>query len=159
MKLSRTFFDTLIVTYLLMTAAAFYLTMTHRFPENFLRLPLHYVYGMMAPYQGASPLNRELVLVGYDERGVATVIDMDRYFPGLKGERNARQMLDQIADRSTETLRTYYLLYLQDIDAHLQDEGRAFLSYALWRETWAQSPEGYGVGRTTATRDLLVRYP
>lgn len=159
MHTQRTFLDALILSYCGLLAAAFFVAMTHRFP-TVLRGPILFAYGMIAPYQGASNNNTELVLVGYQDSGVATIIDLDGYFPGLHGERNARQNFDMLAETSIEKLAPFYGNYVSQIFDHEKAKGNMFTHLELIREQWPKSVEGYREGRADSVqRTFLLRYP
>jgi len=160
MQQHRFFTDALLLSYLVVTAAAFTVTMTDWMPSGFLQAPIRYSYGMMAPYQGASQYNRELQLVGYDDKGTATPIPLDSYFPGLRGEKNSRQLLDQFIDLSIENTGPVYRSFLEQIRDHEHAQGRTYASFQLWKERWPTDARGYRAGRERGVeRIFLLRFP
>jgi hypothetical protein len=160
LSLRRALFDSLLVTYLLLTAWAFFVTMTHIFPTGPLRPFVIFSYGMMAPYQGASDINTELVLVTMTEEGITERHSIDRYFPGLHGERNSRQLLEQFADRSLESLQPHYIIFLEQFLELARNDGRNYKSVRLYSESWKHDERGYEDGRDRGVeRAFLTSYP
>jgi hypothetical protein len=157
---ARTLTDALIVTYLLITGWAFFITMTHVFPTGPLQPVVIFSYGMMAPYQGASAVNTELVVRAMTPAGATVLTSIDRYFPGLHGERNSRQLLEQFADRSPENLEPYYRRFLEQFLALEAAQGRVYASASLFSEVWQRDSAGYDAGRVKGVkRTLLTQYP
>ncbi|MEQ1849451.1 MAG: hypothetical protein ABL890_02580 [Candidatus Peribacteraceae bacterium] len=156
----RTLTDTLIVTYLLITGWAFFVTMTHIFPIGPLRPIVIFSYGMMAPYQGSSAVNTELVVRATTPEGTTVLASIDHYFPGLHGERNSRQLLEQFADRSPEKLEPYFDRFLEQFLALEAGQGRLYSSATLFSEVWLRDPAGYDRGREKGVkRTFLSQYP
>lgn len=156
----RTFFDTLIVTYISITAWGLYVTATHDFPKGPLRPFVIYSYGMMAPYQGASGTNAVVTVVGVTPMGTTELRSLDQYFPGLRGEKNSRQLMEQMLDQSPEKLRPYYEHFAKRFLVLERENGKDYVSIILWKEQWPRDDRGYLAGRDKGVkRTFLLRYP
>lgn len=160
MDTRRTFLDSLIVTYVAITLWAFFVTMTHIFPTGALRPVVVFSYGMMAPYQGSGPNNKEIVVLATSPTGTTELRSLNDYFPGLHGEKNSRQLMEQMLDQSPESLRPYYQQFAAQFLGLEKARGKEFVSVELWLEQWPRDARGYTAGRDRGVeRTFLYRTP
>src|SRR3989344_8507561 len=85
MSLRRVLTHTLIITYLFLTAYAFFFTMVRQKISIVPEGVLHFFYGMMAPYQGYTTYNFDLLAEGKRDDGTWERIDLDPYYPMIRG--------------------------------------------------------------------------
>lgn len=131
-----------ILGYLLFTFAGFTLTMT----KLLIPLPYFFVqwsYGMMAPYQGDTPWNGDLVVEGQLPDGTTQIVSLDPYMPYLFGEANARRFLRIYRPLGWEVQRwkfTEFGLMLLDRE---RAAGRPYTVLHLYFDRWPRSNGGF----------------
>jgi hypothetical protein len=130
-----------IVLYLFFTLNAFAYTIAQRslLPRRVVR----YFYGMMAPYQGYSTHNFELVAEGKTENGSWETIDLLPYFPGSTGERTFREFLLSRRAQSVEATQEGYRQLAKQIQYNEAEQGRSYGEIRLAFDTWPMAPDGY----------------
>lgn len=132
----------LIVTYLVLTACAMLYTLFRvetPVPWFFVR----YFYGMMAPYQGVTPLHQELIAEGKFLNGEWEKIPLEEAMPFLRAERNIRSTL--VSYRvlyGTDTIETYYNEFARELMEFANRHGKDYETVRLQFEQWELSPEG-----------------
>lgn len=147
--LKRVLQHTAILSYLTITGAGFLYTMLR------LRVPLlwpfaYFSYSAMAPYQGYTTLNDELIAEGLREDGVWERIDPYPYLAPLRqGGRHIRLHLRGFlifdADDATNRarLREKYTDLAWLLLDHEQRQGRSYNTIRLLWQEWPISPAGY----------------
>ncbi len=144
----------IIIFFLLITASAFLLTL-FRIDLPFLRPIVAYSYGMMAPYQGYERTNMELFAEGEIE-GVWEAIDLDPYFPVLRGEKIAREFFMIYSDKNPEAVTAAATRIAQKL-LHLENSrGHSYTSVRLLWHQWYPSPEGFAARRTETLMTRLL---
>lgn len=146
-----------IALYLSFTANALVYTVIHR---SLLPTPvIRYFYGMMAPYQGYSTYNVELVAEGKKADGSWDTIDLLPYFPGSTGERTFREFLLSHRVRGQEVTQRGYERMAEQLREKESKHGRPYAAVRLIFEMWPVSPDGYESFRLpafTERRDPLT---
>lgn len=148
--------DAILVGWLIVTAGGFYITFTHKVPP-FLPRITHFSYGMLAPYQNDDDINVEPVVVAWEASGATTLLPIEGYFPGVRGERNSRMRLEQVAGQDPQIMARNYETILTQILLHERAAGRAFARLDLIWEEWPKSPLGYDALRMHSTRDFITQ--
>ncbi len=131
----------LVVAYLFLTAAAFVFTLFH---VTFVPYAwIHWSYGMMAPYQGDTDVNADLMAEGEASPGHWQAINLDSYMPYGFGERNARKFLRVYEPLGEQTEREKYTELTLEILDRERAGGRAYHALRLTIDTWPRSPDGF----------------
>ncbi len=149
------FLNIVISLYLVITAGGMYQTVTHIQSPIFPTLS-QFSYGMLAPYQGDSDINAEVVLIAEEEGGATRILPVGRFFQGELGERTVRSLLEQLKDRDVPALREIYEPMLVQILQHERDKGHAYLSLSIYQEAWPKSVDGYEALRTRSIRTFIA---
>ncbi|OGJ60701.1 hypothetical protein A3C37_00710 [Candidatus Peribacteria bacterium RIFCSPHIGHO2_02_FULL_53_20] len=148
MRLRRTLVSFGIGLYLFVTANALVYTV---FRKSLLPTPvLRYFYGMMAPYQGYSTYNFELVAGGKTEEGAWEMIDLLPYFPGSTGERTFREFLLSRRAQGEEETRKGYEQLAGQLRRTEAEHGRSYTEIRLSFDTWPMARDGYEALRLPA---------
>ncbi|TSC60805.1 MAG: hypothetical protein Greene041662_37 [Candidatus Peregrinibacteria bacterium Greene0416_62] len=148
MHLRKSFISLGIGLYLFVTANALAYTV---FRKSLLPTPIiRYFYGMMAPYQGYSTHNAELVAEGQKTDGAWEVIDLLPYFPGSIGERTFREFLLSHRAQGKEATRQGYEHLIEQIRIQEAHRGRTYSDIRLAFDTWPMAPDGYETLRLPA---------
>lgn len=97
---------------------------------------------MMAPFQGYTTQNYELVAEGRPRGGVWTEINLQQYIPTGRGEFSYRGFSLEFTQekRGTANLYDIFATKLQAAEAR---QGRAYSDIRLLRRRWPVSPAGY----------------
>lgn len=99
-------------------------------------------YGTMAPFQGYTTENYELVAEGRPTNGVWQEINLQQYVPAGRGEFAYRGFnLEFEAGQKGEM--NLFELYAQKLQAAEARNGRLFAEIRLIRRRWPTSPAGY----------------
>lgn len=131
------------------------MTVTHR-ETFFLPALSRFSYGMLAPYQGDSGTNAEPVVIAYDDSGATTMLAIDKYFPGIRGERNSRMRLEK-ASQDPRLFARQYEPILTHILAHEREDGHPYVFLQLFLEVWPRSPLGYEALRIKPQRYFITQ--
>ena len=136
----KIFLHSVLLSYLLLTGAALCFTLfrIELLPPNIF-VPF---YGMMAPFQGYTTENYELVARGRPQNGVWTEINLQQYVPAGRGEFSYRGFTLEWKEqqRSAISMFKIYAKKLHDAEAR---NGRAYDQIQLIRRRWPVSPAGY----------------
>ena len=165
MPLKRITQHIIIFVFLLITLLAFFVTMFHEempFTPLFLQPFVLFGYGMMAPYQGYERLNTDLFAEGLTANGQWQEINLDPYFPVLRGEKNIRETKLLFRDGSGADIVTAHARKIAERLLTVEHEhGHAFQSVKLSWEEWPPSPLGYDALRHSSSlpTEVLVTYP
>ncbi|MBI3336631.1 hypothetical protein HYZ98_03650 [Candidatus Peregrinibacteria bacterium] len=138
------FASAILITYLLITGAAFLYTIG-RFRIPLLPWPLiHVSYTLMAPYQGDVPWNGVFIAEGELPDGRWTPIPLESYFPFIRGEASVRMALHsfQKEDSPAFLYAKYRELALKLLEQE-RTKGNIFDHIRIIYRTWPRSPEGY----------------
>lgn len=134
--------------YLFVTANALTYTI---FRRSLLPTPvIRYFYGMMAPYQGYSTQNIELVAEGKRADDSWETIDLLPYFPGSTGERTFREFLLSHRAQGKEVTRQGYARLAEEIRIQETHRGRPYTEIRLAFDTWPMAVDGYEMLRLPA---------
>ncbi len=142
--------QTVVLAYLCVTALAFLYTMVRVRPPAMLWPVVRFSYGRMAPYQGDTETNEDLVLEGQLPDGRWEVIALEPYFPFGFGEANVRVYLRSFKARGHDVLRAKYAELGLQILAREHEQGRTYTTLRLLWQEWPRSPAGF---------DFLRRVP
>ena len=152
--------NSILLAYLAITLAGFLFTMFR------VRLPLPWIlirwsYNMMAPYQGDTDFNEELVAEGLAANDVWARIDLSPYLPFGDGERNVRMYLRSFRKSEDELALGAYQELAKQLFAREKDQGKAWMAVRLTWEEWPRSPEGFDALRKEPhlVRTFIVTYP
>ena len=105
------------------------------------------VYATMAPYQGYTTVNTELVVEGQTDEGVWQQIDIHSYVPSGRGEFSYRGfMLKETA--TMEQRNDRYDIFARHVQRLEKERGREWQSVRLILREWPKSPHGYHVLNT-----------
>jgi hypothetical protein len=131
-----------------MTSYAFTFTMV-RVQIPFIPWPLlRFHYGMMAPYQGYSMTNADLLAEGKRSDGSWERIDLAPYYPTIRGTqimyRRLRSYFALGNAAHTDAYRKLALLLLE----REQRKGRTYEAIRLTWQQWPVSPLGFEAMRT-----------
>ncbi len=129
-----------ILAYLFLTFCAWTYTLFRWSP-----LPWHaerFFFGMMAPYQGYSLQNVEMVAEGKRANGTWERIDVQSYFPGSRGERNFRSFLLDFRT-SDEAAKIAYKKFAGLVRTHESIHGKLYDEVRITFDAWPVSPEGW----------------
>jgi hypothetical protein len=133
-----------VVSYLVVTAAAFVYTMTRVRPVPYPLWPLVQMsYGMMAPYQGDTEINEDLIAEGKRPDGKWERIHLDPYFPVGFGEKNVRKFLRSFKAQGTEVHRRKYTEFAWKLLERERRRGRPCEAVRLLWQEWERSPAGF----------------
>lgn len=100
-------------------------------------------YAMMAPYQGYERLNAGLSAEGQITEGEWQPINLDPYFPVIRGESHMRQFF-MIYEGSGTTLEQQMATRTAEKLLQLErDRGHSYTAIRLWWNQWEPSPAGY----------------
>ena len=156
MPLRRLLTHIFLFAYLTLTAYAFFFTMVR------LELPfipsraLHFFYGLMAPYQGYTTENFDLLAEGRKEDGSWHRIDLDPYYPMILGNQVMYRRLRSFHGEGESVSKRKYTEFALLLRAHEKERGRFFERVRLTWQAWPMSPKRWDALR----RDPLVKnYP
>lgn len=145
-----------ILAYLCVTAFAFLYTMIRVRPPAMLWPMVRFSYGMMAPYQGDTETNEDLVLEGQLPDGRWEIIALESYFPFGFGEANVRTYLRSFKARGRDILRAKYAELGWQILMRERDHGRMYTTVRLLWQEWPRSPAGFGFLRRAPFVETFV---
>ena len=154
--LRHAFVSVLVVTYLAITAEALLYTLfrVRAWPWPLVR----WSYGMMAPYQGDTDFNDDLLAEGKRADGTWQKIDLDPYFPVGHGEKNVRKHLRTFKPAEGVDPAGYHAAFSVFGKQLLERErlrGREYRAVRLTWQQWPRSPLGYEARKNPP--DLLER--
>jgi len=112
---------------------------------------IRYSYGMMAPYQGYSTTNVDLLAEGKEEDGTWKTIDLDPYYPMIRG---TQVMYRRLRSFHAQGAKVHKEKYTELAELLLGKEGTYESIRLTWQE-WPVSPEGWDANRTN---DLITDY-
>lgn len=147
----------LILGFLIVTFSAFLLTM-FRFYPPIPRSILLFSYGMMAPYQGYERYNADLRAEGQDSSGAWHAINLDPYFPVIRGEEHIRKYYMIFTDKDPVAITTASTTVATKLLQLEKEKGKDVRAVRLYWDQWLPSPLGYEALRTASGsfRDLLT---
>lgn len=134
--------------FLFMTAYAFIYTMSR--VQIFPFIPwvvLRYHYGMMAPYQGYSTDNADLLAEGLKE-GAWQRIDLDPYYPMILGNRIMYRRLRSFSFLEPDVHQKKYGELAKKLLEIENEKGERYESVRLTWQEWPMSVEGWDARRT-----------
>ena len=139
--------QTILLFYLTVTGAALLYTLFHIHTPVPWAL-VRFSYTMMAPYQGDTEINEDLVAFGeYADRSTK-IIDLDRYIPGGKGERNVRKYLRSFRRTEDDLQVQKYTDFAEQLFARERKKDPNLTSVTLNWHAWPRSPQGFDALRT-----------
>jgi hypothetical protein len=146
-----------ILTFLWFSAGGFFYTMTHRWPPFIPWRLAMMSYGMMGPWQGYTLNNSRIVARGLTKEGQWESIDLEAYFPFLRGETGIRMLLRPFRNQKRGKYRGLAQRLLE-LEAN---KGRTYSSVRLSWEKWPKSPLGFHARRTKPwlTETFLTQAP
>jgi hypothetical protein len=147
----------LILSFLWFSAGGFAYTMTHRWPR-FIPWQLTAIsYGMMGPWQSYTVENARLIAYGETTLGTWEPIDLEAYYPFLRGEAGIRMMLRPFLAKRGEK----YQELAQQLRALEAKRGRPYGRVRLYWEKWPKSPLGFEALRQEpyVTRTFVTQAP
>jgi len=156
MSLRRVLTHTLIITYLFLTAYAFFFTMVRQKISIVPEGVLHFFYGMMAPYQGYTTYNFDLLAEGKNEEGQWETINLDPYYPMLLGHQVMYRRLRTFHYEGEEESRHGYTKLAELLRKHEEEKGEIYTSVRLTWQTWPMSPFGWDAMRR---EEHITSYP
>lgn len=120
-----------------------------------------YSYGMIAPYQGYDPRNSEIFAEGENPDGSWEVINLDRYFPYLLGERSARMHFLSFPFDEEARRTSSYKIWAEQLLKHENDRGHAYTSVRISWDEWPVSPTSYDDLRRVpfVERTFITQFP
>ena len=152
----RIFINLVLCLYFVITAGGMYQTATHNRSWAFPLLS-EFSYGMLAPFQGDSDINAEVVLIAEEAGGATRILPVGRFFQGELGERTARSLLEQLKGRGElSALQEIYDPMLSQMLQHERERGHPYVSLSLYKEEWPKSAEGYEALRTRSIRTFIA---
>ncbi len=151
----KTFLDALLLAWVLITIGGIYMTFFHR-TSVFLPSLVSISYGMLAPYQSDSSSNVEPILVAWEASGASKPLSMEKYFPGVRGERNSRMRLEKFHQDPMYLARGYES-FLAQILQHERMLGHEYVRLDLYWEEWPRSPLGYQALRMQSERFFITQ--
>lgn len=137
----------IVLTYLALTAYAFFFTMT-KIQLPFVPWPvLRYVYGMMGPYQGYNTFNSDLLAEGLVRGGEGQGwerIDLDPYYPMHRGTAIMYRRLRSFHAEGEEVHKQKYTELAQLLlERENRKRGKNYASVRLTWQEWPTSSEGF----------------
>lgn len=136
----KLFLHSAILSYLLLLGSGLTFTLF-----RYSVLPMNMVqpfYGTMAPFQGYTTENYELVAEGRPAGGIWQEINLQQYIPAGRGEFSYRGYnLEYEAGLQGEI--NLYELYAKKVQAAETRNGRTYDEVRLIRRRWPTSPAGY----------------
>ncbi len=151
---SRILLDALLIGWVIVTLGGAYRTFTHKEPQILAGLTF-FSYGMLAPYQKDSDVNTEPVVIAWDASGASRLLRIEKYFPGVRGERNSRMRLEKMK-QDFESMKRQYEPILTQILLHEHAAGREYVRLDLFWEVWPRSPLGYEALRMQSKRYFVT---
>jgi hypothetical protein len=133
----------LLLSYGWVTLLAFILTMTKVSVPLAPRRLVLWSYGMMAPYQGDTDWNGELVLYGKLPDGTVHQLALEEYLPYGFGELNVRQFLRVYQVRGELAHKEQFTKLGLQLLEHERAQGRPYQLLTLAMHRWERSPAGY----------------
>ena len=157
-RMRLVFLNTILITFLAIALAGFLFTMFR------IRLPLPWIlvrfsYNMMAPYQGDTDENEELVAEGLTDNGAWAYIDLHPYLPFGDGERNVRMYLRSFRKSEDELALGAYQEFAKKLFEREHARDIPWKSVRLVWEEWPRSPLGFNAARMDAVRTPIVTVP
>lgn len=139
----RRLLHTIVFLYLTITLLAFFFTMT-RWPAFLGKIDaVYWSYGMMAPYQGDTSWNADLVAEGQLPDGSWEEISFDPYMPYGFPEQNVRKFLRVYKRMRTGMQKQKFTeLALQLLDKE-RERGKQYAAVRFFFDRWDRSPAGY----------------
>ena len=137
--------QSVLLFYLAVTIAGFLFTMLR------VRLPLPWIlirwsYNMMAPYQGDTDINEEMVAEGL-RNGRWEFIDLNPYFPVGAGEKNVRMYLRSFRSSEDERAVGAYADFAFALLERERAKGNQWEEIRLSWEEWPRSVLGFSALR------------
>lgn len=160
MTTTRTSQWVILITFVVITMAAFVFTMT-----RVTLLPWHIIalsYGMMAPYQSTTPYNFAMVAEVILEDGSRQTVDLKRYYPVVDPEMYIRQYIPFTHWRNDPSapavLAAEYDSLAKQMLRREQERTPGVVRLELFWEQWPLSPWGFETERTPykVTRTLIA---
>ncbi len=144
-----------IALYLFFTAYAFFFTMVRIELPFIPNRMLHFFYGMMAPYQGYTIENFDLLAEGKKGENWER-INLDPYYPMILGNQVMFRRLRSFHAESEEVSRKKYAELATLLLKQEKEKGQAFERIRLTWQAWPMSIRAWDALR----RDPLIKnYP
>jgi hypothetical protein len=145
-----------LIPYLLLTAYAFFFTMVRIELPAIPHRVLFFFYGMMAPYQGYTTYNFDLLAEGKKVDGVWERIDLDPYYPMILGHRVMFRRLRSFHAAGEALSKQKYTELAMLLQKHEAEKGRTYESIRLMWQTWPMSTDGWDALRR---EPFVTNYP
>jgi hypothetical protein len=144
----------ILIIYLLITLGGFTYTMTHEKPP-FLWMFIRMSYKLMAPFQGYVTFNSDLFVEGLARDGTWKEVNIEPYYPFVRGEDNVRIHQKSFWDKEYEyiSLQGYRRLLFRFWKKE-EAKGNAFNAMRVGFRMWPRSLGGY----TYLKRDPYITY-
>ena len=117
---------------------------------------LRYFYGMMAPYQGYSTVNADLLAEGKNPDGTWERIDLDRYYPMIRGNRIMYRRLRSFLSQGEAAHQQKYTELATLLLKREKRRGETYAAVRLTWQEWPVSPLGWDALRR---EPLIKNYP
>ena len=142
--------------FLVMTTYALAYTMTRTQFLPFIPWPvLHYHYGMMAPYQGTTSYNADLLAEGLRD-GTWHTINLEPCYPMIRGNKIMYRRMRSFSFLGNDIHKQKYAELAAKLRALEERKGNAYESIRLTWEEWPKSALGWDALRTS---ESIVKYP
>ncbi len=161
MNMRLIFQHAVVVFYIAMTLAGLSYTLLRYSVPGVPWQIRRFSYGMMAPFQNYLTSNEELIAEGRLVGGDWQRIDIDPYFPFIRGEKAMRSYLVSFRNQGDDIWPEKYRQLARSIQLLEADEGRQWESVKLGLEKWPMSTGGYAFLRIAPfiTYTSLVQIP
>lgn len=162
--LKRVCMHTAIIAYILVTLSGCFFAISRMYMPFIPHILTFFSYGMMAPYQGYDHSAFQLAAEGLPVGGSEWVpIDIKKYQPYLRGERNVRSS-DYSMSSSEEELQLApkrYRMAAHQLLRLEKERGNEFSSVRLLWEDWPLSTESFDAlhHETFWTRSVIMQVP
>lgn len=118
---------------------------------------LRYSYGMMAPFQGYSTTNMDLLAEGQQNDGAWVTIDLDPYYPMIRGNQVMYRRLRSFKFEGEEKHKAKYTELAELLQKHEKNRGNEYESIRLTWQEWPASVEGWDAERKAEkTTDYFI---
>lgn len=104
---------------------------------------LRYFYGMMAPYQGYSVVNADLLAEGKRADGTWEKINLDPYYPMIRGNQIMYRRLRSFLAQGEEKHKQKYTELATLLLERERRQGETYLAVRLAWQEWPASPLGW----------------
>jgi hypothetical protein len=137
---------TFLLFFLSLTAIALHYTIV-RVDVPFIPWPiLRFHHGLMAPYQGHTIYNQDLLAEGKID-GIWEAINLDPYYPMILGNRIMTRRLRRFEWEGETLWKEKHQELAHLLLGHEQRNGKGYQSVRLTWQEWPRSPEGWDAMR------------